>query len=389
MKITILASDELSAPLYRVRLLAKMLQRRFEVEVLGFCFDPDRVDPKAPRDFPYTAIPVAPGGFAAAEQQLRDQITGDVVYAMKPRPSSFGVALRHRAATGTPVVVDIDDWELFMVHPWSKYQLKNMLYALPRLHEPNNYLKTWALDKCIGLADGATVVSSFFQQRYGGVLAPQYVDTELYDPSRCDRTALRRELGLDGHQLIVFAGIAHPSKGVGYIAAALKRVKPNGRDWRLVIVGPKTPYAKALAEADSRVVLLGTQPPTRTPEFLAMADLVVLPQKATKASVGQMPMKLYEAMAMGLPVISTAISDIPKLLEGCGLVAPPDDTDGLAEAIAYMLDHPGLAARLGVAARNRIVRNYSWNVGAAELGLYLQGFARQGAPAQAQAQARA
>ena len=145
-----------------------------------------------------------------------------------------------------------------------------MAYALPKLPDPNNYLYTWMLDKAIGLADGRTVVSSFFERRYGGVLAPQYVDTDLFDPARYGRKAMRQALGLDEYQLIVFAGIAHPSKGVGDIIAALRRLGSDRRDWRLVIVGPVTPYARALAEADDRVLLLGTQPPTRTPEFLAM-----------------------------------------------------------------------------------------------------------------------
>jgi glycosyltransferase involved in cell wall biosynthesis len=376
MKITILASDENTAPLYRVRLLAKMLQRRFDVEVLGFAFDEDKLDPLAPRDFPYTAIPARPGAaFFEAERELRSRITGDLIYAMKPRPTSYGVALRHRAATGLPVVVDIDDWELYMVHPWSKFWAKNMAYALPRLHEPNNYAYTWALDKAIGLANGRTVVSSFFQMRYGGILAPQYVDTDLFDPEAYDRKATRQALGLDDLQLIVFAGIAHPSKGVGDIVGALRRLGAQRRDWRLVIVGPVTPYAQALAAEDDRVMLLGTQPPTRTPEFLAMADLVALPQKPAKAAVGQMPMKLYEAMAMGLPVISTAMSDIPQLLDGCGLVVPPGDQHGLAEAIRHLLDHPEDGRRLGVAARRKILSQYAWRVGSAQLGAYFNGLA--------------
>jgi glycosyltransferase involved in cell wall biosynthesis len=374
MKISILASDEITAPLYRVRLLAKMLQRRFDVEVLGFVMDEDRLDPRAPRDFPYTPIVVkGPKDFPRAEAELRSRITGDVIYAMKPRPSSFGVAMRHRLKTGIPVVVDIDDWELYMVKPWSKYALKNLAYALPRLHEPNNYASTWMMDKLIGAADGRTVVSTFFQQRYGGVMAPQYVDTDLFDPAVYDRKAMRQRWQLDDYQLIVFAGIAHPGKGVGDIVGALRHLGADRRDWRLVIVGPVTPYARLLAEQDDRVILLGTQPPTRTPEFLAMADLVVLPQQPALASVGQMPMKLYEAMAMGLPVISTAMSDIPNLLAGCGMVTPPGDLHQLAEAIAYALDHPSAARDMGVRARQRILSQFSWRTGANELGAYFSG----------------
>ncbi|MDB5100588.1 MAG: hypothetical protein JWM80_5009 [Cyanobacteria bacterium RYN_339] len=385
MKITILASDEISAPLYRVRLLAKMLQRRCDVEVLGFVFDEAKLDPRSPRDFPYTPIMVnGVKDWKRAERELRDRITGDVLYAMKPRPSSYGVALRHRVETRLPVIVDIDDWELFMVKPWSKYMVKNLAYALPRLNEVNNYASTWMMDKLIRFADGRTVVSSFFQQRYGGMLAPQYVDTDLFDPAAYDRKAMRQSFGLDDYQLIVFAGIAHPAKGVGDIIAALRKLGNHRRDWRLVIVGPVTPYAQELADQDDRVVLMGTQPPTRTPEFLAMADLVVLPQQVARASQGQMPMKMYEAMAMGLPVVSTQMSDIPHLLSGCGLVTPPGDLGQLADAIALMLDNPAGAADLGRRARERIVERHSWRAGAVELEDYFHRVvAHRGAPEEA------
>ncbi|MEB3327902.1 MAG: glycosyltransferase [Candidatus Sericytochromatia bacterium] len=372
MKITLLASDEATAPLYRVRALARLLQRRFEVEVLGFVSQAEAVDPVAPRDFPYRAIVARCGrGFAASAQAMREAITGDLVYAMKPRPTSYGVALAHRAATGCPVVVDVDDWELFMIHPWSRFTLKNMAYALGRLDDPNNYLATWALDRRVREADGVTAVSRFFQQRYGGLLAPHYVDTALFDPARHDGAATRAAHGLEDQRVVVFAGIAHPGKGVAAILEALRALGPGAPAWRLVIVGPATPYARAIAASDARVVLVGTQPPTRTPAFLAMADLVVLPQRPTPVAVGQMPMKLFEAMAMGVPVVATALSDIPEVLTGCGRVVPPDDPGALRGAIAELLAEPAAARALGRRARARVVERHSWEVGAAVIGDYL------------------
>lgn len=377
MKITLIASDETSAPLYRVRLLARMLMRRFEVEVVGFHFRPDELDPLAPRDFPYQGV-AARGwpAFYRDARALAGRVTGDLVYAMKPRPTSYGVALALRAATGRPVVVDVDDWEPYMIHPYSKYALKNAAYALPRLLEPNNYLATRLMDVLIRRADGVTTVSSHFQGRYGGILAPQYVDTERFDPGRYAREALRRRYELDGHMVAVFAGIAQPNKGVGEILAAFRKLGDR-RDWRLVVVGPKTPYAQELAGKDDRVVLLGTQPPQEAPAFLSMADLVVLPQRPEPASAGQMPMKLYEAMAMALPVVSTAVSDIPVLLEGCGRVVPAGDVDALALAIGELLDHPELARALGERARSRIVEAYSYDSGARQVGDYFEGIMRR------------
>lgn len=382
MKVTLIASDETSAPLYRVRLLARMLARRFEVEVVGFHFKPDEIDPVAPRDFPYRGIAARPWpGFWEDARKLARSVTGDLIYAMKPRPTSYGVSLALRAATGKPVVVDVDDWEPYMIHPYSKYALKNAAYALPRLKEPNNYLATRLMDLLIGRADGVTTVSSHFQKRYGGILAPQYVDTERFDPARYAREALRQRYELDGLMVAVFAGIAQPNKGVGEILAAFRRLGDR-RDWRLVVVGPRTPYAQVLAAQDDRVVLLGTQPPQEAPAFLSMADLVVLPQRKEPASAGQMPMKLFEAMAMAQPVVSTAVSDIPSLLAGCGHVVPPGDPDALARAIGELLDNPGHAKELGARARRRILERYSYDCGAQELGDYFEAIASRGmAPA--------
>jgi glycosyltransferase involved in cell wall biosynthesis len=371
MRITLIASDESTAPLYRVRLLARVLARRFEVEVLGYHFDPAELDPRAPRDFPYRAVAARPlPGFLEDARKLASMVSGDVLYAMKPRPTSFGTALALARRRGIPLVVDVDDWEPTMIHPYSRHALKNAVYALPRLRHPNNYLFTAAFDRMIGLADGVTTVSRFFQERYQRgaqpfVLAPQYVDTARFDPARYDREALRRELGCEGFTL-VFAGIAQPNKGVGEILEALRRL-PD-RPWQLLIVGPKTPYALSLAEQDARVRLLGTQPPEETPKYLALADAVALPQRAEPASLGQMPMKLFEAMAMGCPVVSTRLADIPEVLDGCGLVVSPGDPAALAEALAALMTHPAQARQLGEAARRKVLSAYSYERGAQELG---------------------
>ncbi len=375
MRITLIASDESTAPLYRVRLLARVLARRFDVQVLGYHFDPAEIDPLAPRDFPYAALPARSlPGFLEDARKLAAMANGDVIYAMKPRPTSYGTALMIARQRGLPLVVDVDDWEPFMIPPYSRHALKNAVYALPQLAQPNNYLFTAAFDRLIGLADGVTTVSRFFMERYrrqlpdGGrpfVLAPQYVDTERFDPARFDREALRRGLGCDAFTL-VFAGIAQPNKGVGEIVRALKRLPE--RRWELLIVGPKTPYAQSLAAEDARVRLLGTQPPEETPRFLAVADAVALPQRHEPASQGQMPMKLFEAMAMGCAVVSTRLADIPEVLEGCGMVVGPGDTEALAEALAALMAAPGRARELGAAARRKVLAEYSYERGADVLG---------------------
>src|SRR5437667_376247 len=84
------------------------------------------------------------------------------------------------------------------------------------------------------------------------------------------------------------------------------------------------------------------------------------PLRATSDTVGQVPAKIFDAMALGRPVVSTRVSMIPEILEGCGLLVEPGDVPGLAAAIARLLDSPGEAEALGARARERCVERYSF-----------------------------
>jgi glycosyltransferase involved in cell wall biosynthesis len=64
-------------------------------------------------------------------------------------------------------------------------------------------------------------------------------------------------------------------------------------------------------------------------------------------------------MAVARPVVATAVSDIPSVLQGCGWVVPPGDVDALAEAMGHALSDPAEAARRGQAARATCMREYS------------------------------
>ncbi len=72
-------------------------------------------------------------------------------------------------------------------------------------------------------------------------------------------------------------------------------------------------------------------------------------------------------MALGVPAISTAVSDIPSVLEGAGWVVPPDSPEALRDAIRERFADPGEAARRAAVARQRCVEHYSWDAMARDL----------------------
>jgi glycosyltransferase involved in cell wall biosynthesis len=83
--------------------------------------------------------------------------------------------------------------------------------------------------------------------------------------------------------------------------------------------------------------------------------------------VGQVPAKIFDAMALGRPIVSTAVSMIPEILDGCGVLVPPGDVVALAAALRRLLDDPVSAAELGRRARERCREHYSFAAARASL----------------------
>ena len=110
-----------------------------------------------------------------------------------------------------------------------------------------------------------------------------------------------------------------------------------------------------------RLKAFGLQPFEKVPEFLAMADIVVIPQRRNFATVGQVPAKVFDAMAMAKPIITTNVSDLPEILDNCGWIVEPENSEQLAETIQHIFDHPTQAEEMGWKARQKCVEKYSWD----------------------------
>jgi glycosyltransferase involved in cell wall biosynthesis len=133
-------------------------------------------------------------------------------------------------------------------------------------------------------------------------------------------------------------------------------------DLSLAVVGADSGSAAArgIRERGAAATFLPWAPFDDIPMLLSAADVVAVPQRKTSDTIGQVPAKLFDAMALGRPVVSTRVSMIPEILEGCGLLVEPGDVPALAAAIARLVDVPNEAAVLGARARERCVERYSF-----------------------------
>jgi len=363
MKITVLTPDMSHNCLSRAYALAEMLRRRHEVEIAGPIFGEGIWPPLANGgSIPYKTVKVR-GSFTSAQVlALRRQVEGDVVYASKPRFPSFGLGVLLKIARRVPLVLDMDDWERgFILEDRRISRSRDLRSAL----SDAVYDVTVSVNEALpGLADRLTVANTFLQRRFGGTLVWHARDTEAFRPDRFSREDVREEHGIEpDERVVMFSGSPGPYKGVEELIDSVRRIPDPRVTLALVGIPDGTPFGVHLREIGGtlgrRFHGFGRQPFDKMPEFLAMADLVVIPQRRSYATIGQVPAKVFEAMAMAKPILATAVSDLPYILRDCGWVIEPGNVEEMSRAIQAILADEDTAIRMGARAREKCVREFS------------------------------
>jgi len=361
-------------------LLAHALQRLgCEVKIFGFTQGEEAI-----ATTPDLPIISAPGGhypqFFKSAQSLLQQIDGDILYAYKPKPSSFGLSLLGKLTKGRPLILDIDDWELswnggdsWKYRPTPKQLAKDVLKTDGVLRNPDHRLYLGWMERLVARADAVTVHTQFIKQRFGGVYVPNGKDISLFDPALHDTLALKARYGLSNYRVLMFPGAPRPYKGVEDILEALELL--NQPDLRLVIVGgsPYDDYDHHLMEKWGRwMIKLPKTPYDQMPAVIAAADVIVVPQRDTPAAQAQFPLKLTDGMAMAKPILSTYVGDIPEILGDTGYLVKAGAPEQLATAIRQIFAAPEVAIAQGKKARMRCIEHYSIDAMSQQLATVLQ-----------------
>ena len=177
-----------------------------------------------------------------------------------------------------------------------------------------------------------------------------------------------------------------PMKGLAYLVQACYLLERQGIAFECVIAGEGEQRRElegliARWGLEGRVRLAGWVDGAGVVELMRWADVVVLPCVPTREGKQDgIPVVLMEAMACGLPVVSTAISGIPELVRaGCGLLVPPGETAALALALEE-LTNPARRERLGRAARAAVEKEYDAAANARVMADHLRRLAGEPAP---------
>ena len=259
---------------------------------------------------------------------------------------------------------------------WTAYWLARMgrpvAFEAHNLAEEQRY-PVWQAMLHMKSLRGVFCISGALAEAYADAGAPREllhvlpdgVDLERFD-SPLSKDEARRRLGLPlDPPILCHSGHIYPGRGGEEAIEALAGL-PQAV---LVMVGGRAEdiarlqaFAARLGVAD-RVVFAGQVPNSAVPAYLWSADVLVMPYTSKTPTVRYMsPLKMFEYMAAGRPIVATDFPVVREVLRDgeTAVLVEPDSAQALREGFQRVLGNPELSRRVAAGARSA-VQGYSWN----------------------------
>ena len=189
------------------------------------------------------------------------------------------------------------------------------------------------------------------------------IDLERYDPN-IDGSEIRERYGIEkDDSVFFFMGWLYDFSGLKEVATELSKIMDEKPDIKLLIVGDGDAFddLQRIREdyhLENQIILTGKQPYETIPAFIASSDICLLPAYNNEIMRDIVPIKLYEYMAMGKPVITTKLPGVMREFgEGHGVVYVDRPEDALWRAVELIED--GMVSEYGSKARG-FVEGYGW-----------------------------
>lgn len=258
-----------------------------------------------------------------------------------------------------PLCLEQGVCETFTLRSTAEYLEGEILRAADGIVVVSDWLRDWVTSR--GVEPGRVHV------------LPNGVDSAMFGPDGTG-SAVRRRHGLEGAPVIGFVGSFQPWHDAAGLLRVFAQLQRSRKELRLLLVG-EGPLRGELEKAAQQlgiidaVVFTGGVAHHEVPEHVAAMDVAVAPFVRREDHLYGSPMKLFEYMAAARPTVSAALGQVEAVVEHgrTGWLYSPGDDAGLLEALRTVLDHPDEAQRVGRAARERVLREYTWEGIAAKI----------------------
>jgi phosphatidylinositol alpha-1,6-mannosyltransferase len=249
---------------------------------------------------------------------------------------------------------------------------------------------SWAIRRIGTTVDALTYLGDFTQHAIAKAL-PQNVqramvkmapgiDVAHFSPE-INSAVLRQELGLTDKAVIICVGRLVHRKGQDRLIEALPQIQKAVPNVHLLLVG-QGPYRRSLEKIAKKagvlpnITFIGRVPYEQLPFYFRVGDVFAMPSRSRLAGleVEGLGIVYLEASACGLPVIAGNSGGAPDAVREnkTGFVVNGNNIDSIADAAITLLSNPELAIAMGSAGRDWIVKDWSWNLWAAEFAKVLE-----------------
>ncbi|MBI2945085.1 MAG: radical SAM protein [Candidatus Wallbacteria bacterium] len=342
--------------------LASEFRRRGEDVKLVYSLKPDTIPVEEARnrqEFSFETIPLIRHSttyMKKIQDFARLAEWADVIYFQSALPHVATVALAASYLTRKPVHCDWDEWDsenlgAASMRRATRWPLLAAERAIPRLADSVSVSSSELRDLVLSRGANPDWV----------VHAPTGVDIKQFSPV-ADGGPVRRELGLSG-KIVYFMG--RPEHTALFLRMGLA-MDVNIKDVTALLsgeVGTMGPLVEKYT-GDRRAVFAGPVGRFGLPAILAAATVVVVVYSDTAADRARPPLEVVQAMAIGKPIVASAVGEVPGVLGDAGFQALPSDFMGHVRAIETVLQEPAHAREVAARARVAAQDHGHWGGGA-------------------------
>ncbi len=202
-------------------------------------------------------------------------------------------------------------------------------------------------------------------EEYTGVkpkILPNGIDTDIFKPQTPDYK-LKLELNIKENEIVLITVCRLVGlKGVQYSIKAAEKLIKDGYLIKYLIIGDgeeRQNLEKIVSNHNlkNNVLFLGSINNSLLPRFYSISDIAIFPSIGAEA----FGISIAEAMACGIPVISTTVGGIPEVVGDAGILVTPKDENAIADMIKLLIQNSSLKRALAIKGRNRVIENFSWD----------------------------
>jgi glycosyltransferase involved in cell wall biosynthesis len=215
------------------------------------------------------------------------------------------------------------------------------------------------------------------------VHAPGFISADVFQHNASERTKIRKKLNIGNNEVVIgYAGAFSSDEGLDVLLRAFTRLSRRYEGIKLVLLGGRNvPGSDSISQLineltlKERVMLIPPQPYEAMPGYLSALDIACSPKVDSPANRAADPIRVYEYMSVGLPVVASALGETANAIENGhdGFLVKHGDDDDLERMLDYVIQNLDSLQEVRRKAREKVIKNYTQEVILKKLETHLKG----------------